>query len=97
MAFAAAVGVAEQAVGTARGVRAQPVRDVHGQRDPPARSARQGQTGQGVRNRSIWTWPWLVEPLAEHRKLPGYTAMSAVVRTDQLKPLVVIVLLSQEE
>jgi hypothetical protein len=39
----------------------------------------------------------LVEPLAEPGQLPERTAPGGVVHTDQLKPLVVIFLLSQEE
>lgn len=39
----------------------------------------------------------VVEPLAELEQLPECTGMAGVVHTDQLKPLVVIFLLSQEE
>jgi hypothetical protein len=39
----------------------------------------------------------LIERYPEPRQLPERTGMAGVVHTDQLKPLVVIVLLSQEE
>jgi hypothetical protein len=54
---------------------------------------RVGQFEQRVRP----TGQTLIEPLAELGQLPECTGMAGLVHTDQLKPLVVIFLLSQEE
>jgi hypothetical protein len=60
---------------------------------PAGTQHRVGQLEQRIRP----TGQTLIEPLAEPGQLPACTSPAGVVHTDQLKPLVVIFLLSQEE